>query len=103
MCDASSAACWEPKKVAAWAGAVGLSEDVAQSLLSNQVDGLALLELTADEIKELVPAMGPRKVFQREQQKLQHAAERAASGSEPGGGSVHAGTPAAATTDPRPQ
>jgi ubiquitin/uncharacterized protein YegL len=89
--------------VAAWAGAVGLSEDVAQSLLSNQVDGLALLELTADEIKELVPAMGPRKVFQREQQKLQHAAERAASGSEPGGGSVHAGTPAAATTDPRPQ
>ena len=59
---------WDPCAVRRWAVInAGLEESTGDALVTHKVDGQALLELTTDEIKEIVPTMGPRKALQRAQ------------------------------------
>ena len=46
---------WSVEDVCSWGADVCLPDAVVADLAVNKVDGLALLELTRDEIKELVP------------------------------------------------
>ena len=57
-----------------WAVEAGLEEATADALVAHKVDGQALLELTTEEIKEIVPTMGPRKALQRAQRELRQSA-----------------------------
>lgn len=65
---------WDPCAVRRWAVEAGLEEATADALVAHKVDGQALLELTTEEIKEIVPTIGPRKALQRAQRELRQSA-----------------------------
>lgn len=54
---------WSESDVNAWAQATIEDENIVQVVAKNRLNGHYLLRLTGDEIREMIPLIGPRKAF----------------------------------------